>query len=256
MAGTMVLPPYTPISGCVAGPGVILDTGASSIYPGCHCIDQCTEASAGCSCTAVHCQTGTLKAEYLLNTSQPILECNSRCSCSASCWNRASQRGLRPGLRVDRTGNKGFGVYTEDDIPAGGFVAEYVGEIISNAQADERLRLLGEPDPCYVLTFKEHMPSGIVLMTNIDATSMGNITRFINHSCSPNLVILPIRTDSILPRLCLFASREIRVGEELCFSYFGRRGAEIAAAPSGEVRLGKKQCLCGSEECVGFLPLE
>ncbi len=37
-----------------------------------------------------------------------------------------------------------------------GFVGEYIGEIILNAQADERLKLLGEPDPCYILMFKEH----------------------------------------------------------------------------------------------------
>ena len=153
------------------------------------------------------------------------------------------------------TENKGLGVYTESDIPSGAFIGEYVGEIVSSAQAEKRLKSLGITDPCYIVTYKEHMPNGRILMTNIDATTRGNITRFVNHSCLPNTVMLPVRIDSILPRLCLFACKDVGVGDELCFSYFGKSGAEVAAAPGG-VSLGGKQCLCNSKNCVGFLPLE
>lgn len=244
---------YVPIKACVAGPGVSLETGASSIYPGCHCSPVCAGA---CSCTMVYRQTGTVKEEYLSDAAPPIFECNSRCFCSENCPNRVSQQGLRPHLRVDKTELKGLGVYTGEDIPRGGFVGEYVGEVISNAHAQERLKSLDEHDSCYVLTFKEHLPNASVLATNIDATTRGNVIRFVNHSCSPNMVMLPIRTDSILPRLCLFACRDISAGEELCFSYFGRPGAEVASAPAGELKLGRKACLCRSQDCVGFLPLE
>lgn len=99
------------------------------------------------------------------------------------------------------------------------------------------------------------MPDGRVLTTNIDATYKGNLTRFINHSCSPNLVMVPVRMDSIVPRLCLFAARDIEAKEEVCFSYFGKSGADVDPV-SPDITFGKKQCLCGSKHCVGFLPLE
>ena len=52
----------------------------------------------------------------------------------------------------------------------------------------------------------------------IDARRYGNIARFINHLCEPNLV--PVKAfvehqDLRFPRICLFASREIKAYEEL-----------------------------------------
>lgn len=156
-------------------------------------------------------------------------------------------------LKVERTVNKGYGVFAEKDIPAGTFIGEYVGEIVSTSQAKKRLESLSEEDPCYIVTFREHTPNGKVLITNIDATLKGNVMRFVNHSCSPNLVMLPVRVDSIIPRLCLFTSRDVGT-EELCFSYFGQRGSQATAR--GGVKHGRKPCFCGSKECIGFLPLE
>jgi len=68
---------------------------------------------------------------------------------------------------------------------------------------------------------------------------MGNIARFINHSCDPNLVMLPVRSDSIASILCLFTLKAISMGKELWFSN-GDTPAE-----SG---------YCGSEVCKGYLP--
>lgn len=52
----------------------------------------------------------------------------------------------------------------------------------------------------------------------IDARHYGNFARFINHSCSPNLI--PIRIfidhqDLRFPRIALFANRDIHQDEEL-----------------------------------------
>ena len=73
--------------------------------------------------------------------------------------------------------------------------------------------------------------------------------RFVNHSCALNLAMVAVRTDSIVPRLCLFACRDIDPSEEICFSYFGHDSSSVAT-------LGKKRCFCGAVECVGYLPLE
>ena len=157
-------------------------------------------------------------------------------------------------LRVVQTEKKGFGVFTQVDVSRGTFVGEYVGEVITGGQAKERLHLQQQTSlPCYVVQYREHTGSGTVITTNIDATYKGNVMRFVNHSCSPNLVMVAVRSNSVVPRLCLFACRPISAGEEVCFSYYGASGAEINV---DTLHLGKQPCYCGSENCVDFLPLE
>ena len=240
---------YVHLESCIGGQGVNLGIGAASLYAGCQC-----EGTCACSCTSAYDDRGLLREDYLASTSAPVFECGSSCRCTGSCLGRPTQHQPMKELRVCRTAAKGLGVFAEIDVPRGMFVGEYVGEVISSAQAKHRLQSLDEDEACYVMVVKEHMSSGRVLTTNVDATLKGNIMRFVNHSCSPNLVLVPVRADSIVPRLCLFACRNILKGEELCFSYFGRCGTEAAA--SGDQKFGKKQCFCGSEECIGFLPLE
>ena len=157
-------------------------------------------------------------------------------------------------LGVVNTERKGYGVCAQVDICRGTYVGEYVGEVITAAQAKERLCSRQNTSlPCYVVQYREHTATGTVITTNIDATCKGNIMRFVNHSCSPNLAMVAVRSDSIVPRLCLFASKDISTGEELCFSYYGSSGAEVNRET---LQLGKQPCYCGSAECVRFLPLE
>ena len=161
-----------------------------------------------------------------------------------------------PDLRLDvvKTAKKGYGVCTWVDICRGTYVGEYVGEVITGSQAKERLCSRQNTSlPCYVVQYREHTATGTVMTTNIDATYNGNIVRFVNHSCLPNLSMVAVRSDSIVPRLCLFASRDISTGEELCFSYYGSSGAEVNREA---LQLGKQPCYCESADCVRFLPLE
>ncbi|CAI5739310.1 unnamed protein product [Peronospora destructor] len=55
----------------------------------------------------------------------------------------------------------------------------------------------------YVLSLREHVAKQShstlgfdVVRINVDATCSGNLTRFVNHSCSPNLDVKAIRVDS------------------------------------------------------------
>ena len=52
----------------------------------------------------------------------------------------------------------------------------------------------------------------------IDARFYGNISRFVNHLCEPNIV--PVRVfidhhDLRFPRIAFFTSRDVRANEEL-----------------------------------------
>ena len=66
-----------------------------------------------------------------------------------------------------------------------------------------------------------------------------------NHSCNPNLKLLPVRRDSMLPHLCLFTIADIKVGQELTFRYYDN---------TQDTSLSHKSCYCGSSNCIGYLP--
>lgn len=68
-----------------------------------------------------------------------IFECNQFCSCNVlTCKNRVVQRGLSQRFQIYRTENKGWAVKTLGLIPKGSFVCEYIGEIITDLEADQR----------------------------------------------------------------------------------------------------------------------
>lgn len=243
---------FEAIKACLAGPGVNLQLGAASLYEGCRCSNECEETGL-CSCKTAFDSSGHLSCAFLSSTSAPAFECNSSCTCAVTCFKRVTQRHPPWQLSVFETEKKGLGLRTSSKIPKGSYVIEYVGEIINATERGRRLAALNDQEPCYVMVFKEHTQSR-TLVTTVDATRKGNLARFINHSCRPNLVVVPVRSDSVIPRLCLFTCREIELGEELTFSYFGKTGTE--AAMSGGISLGPKRCWCDAEECIGYLPCE
>jgi SET domain-containing protein len=88
--------------------------------------------------------------------------------------------------------------------------------------------------------------------TIVDATEAGNFTRFINHSCDANLELMAVRVDSYIPRLVLFAQRDVKHGDELTFDY----GGTSACTNSSEDARERPQCCCGATQCRGVLPCD
>ncbi|KAL3686870.1 hypothetical protein R1sor_013179 [Riccia sorocarpa] len=60
-----------------------------------------------------------------------IKECWHKCGCSMGCGNRVIQRGITRKLQ-------GWSLRTLEQLPAGAFVCEYVGEILTNMEQEER----------------------------------------------------------------------------------------------------------------------
>lgn len=149
-----------------------------------------------------------------------------------------------------------------EPIPKQHFIAEYSGEIISYKEAKRRTASrTSKAESNYLLVLKEHISDGKVLRTHIDATDFGNVARFMNHSCQPNMTMLPVRINTPVPRLCLFSSRDIVNGEELTFSYGD------ASCMEGDNDEDKKnlhpnfqtlrtKCLCETNRCAGYLPFD
>ena len=197
----------------------------SEQYLGCSCGEQCTAET--CSCLqnfgSAYNNNGQLKDSYVaLQKSLPILECGDDCSCNRQlCTNRVVQKGAYAKFSVYDSGAKGFGLKILENIQRFSFVCEYAGEIVDRSEAKRRLQhcdSTGESN--YLISIKEHVPDG-ELCTFVDPRRVGNLGRFINHSCNPNLVMLPVRVNHSVPRLALFSRRDLEEGEELTFDYSG-----------------------------------
>ncbi|KAL6143038.1 hypothetical protein ACLB2K_053737 [Fragaria x ananassa] len=82
----------------------------------------------------------------------------------------------------------------------------------------------------------------------IDAGSNGNIARFINHSCEPNLFVqcvLSSHHDIKLARVVLFAADNIPPLQELTYDY--GYALDSVLGPDGKVK--KMFCHCGAVGC-------
>lgn len=67
-----------------------------------------------------------------------IYECNKKCSCDSRCTNRCIQFGVNTLLQIYKTTEKGWGVRTLYDLPAGTFLSVYAGEILNDEDANRR----------------------------------------------------------------------------------------------------------------------
>lgn len=96
--------------------------------------------------------------------------------------------------------------------------------------------------------------------TFVDPRLRGNIGRYLNHSCQPNCEILSVRVDCPIPKIAIFAKRDIDAGEELCFHYGdGSAGGGVHPGKSDANamqvnKLKQTPCLCGADNCQMFLP--
>ncbi|XP_077088861.1 histone-lysine N-methyltransferase EHMT1 isoform X6 [Siphateles boraxobius] len=224
---------YVPDS-CVTSP-MNIDKNITHLQY-CVCKDDCSSAGCMCGQLSLRCwydKESRLLPEFCNEEPPLIFECNHACSCWRTCKNRVVQNGLRIRLQLFRTQMMGWGVKTLQDIPQGTFVCEYVGEIISDAEADVR------ENDSYLFS----LDSKVGDMYCVDARFYGNISRFINHHCEPNLFPCRVFTshqDLRFPHIAFFACKNISAGDELGFDY----GDHF-----WDVKGKLFSCQCGSSKC-------
>ena len=139
-------------------------------------------------------------------------------------------------IQVRRSGVHGKGVFALQDLAEGETLIEYVGEIISWDEAQDR-HPHDPSDPNH--TFYFHVNEDRV----IDALYGGNSSRWINHSCGPNC-----EADEENDRIFIKALRNIKAGEELNYDY-----GLINDEPYTKKLKAEYPCWCGSANCRGTL---
>ncbi|KAK0588958.1 hypothetical protein LWI29_007719 [Acer saccharum] len=241
---------------------------------GCNCKGECVDPRT-CACAKlngsdfpyVHRDGGRL-----VEPKDVVFECGPKCGCGPDCVNRTSQQGLKYRLEVFRTPKKGWAVRSWDFIPAGGPVCEYIGVLKRTEDVD-----VSENDNNYIfdidclqtmkgLDGRERRLRDVSIPTTdcldrpedqrseclpefcIDAGTTGNIARFINHSCEPNLFVqcvLSSHHDVKFARVVLFAADNIPPLQELTYDY--GYVLDSVCGPDGKVK--KMACFCGAADC-------
>ncbi|KAE9022161.1 hypothetical protein PF005_g5049 [Phytophthora fragariae] len=160
-----------------------------------------------------------------------LVECiQGFCKCADRCDNMRIQRGAMPSTQLVDCERKGLGLRLLENVKAGSFVGEYMGEIVTEQEYYMRRVLYHNEKHRYMMV----LSGGEV----IDATRMGGWARFINHSCDPNCGVEKWDVNGE-ERCAIFALRDIVAGEELTFDY------KFESFSKAEIT----ECLCGAPNC-------
>ncbi|OIV94088.1 hypothetical protein TanjilG_05468 [Lupinus angustifolius] len=246
----------------------------SMIYPnwcnpippeGCDCIDGCSDKEK-CSCAAKN--GGDIPFNHngaIVEAKSLVYECGPSCKCT-SCYNRVSQRGIKLQLEIFKTEKRGWGVRSINFIPSGTFICEYTGELLEEKDVEQRTGTdeylfdignnynnhTSSDEPLTVIQDTQSISCEVVEGNSftIDAAEYGNLGRFINHSCSPNLYaqnVLYDHDDKRIPHIMLFAADNIPPFQELTYDY----NYKIDQVFDSDGKIKRKNCYCGSVECTG-----
>jgi histone-lysine N-methyltransferase SUV39H len=147
-------------------------------------------------------------------------------------------------------------------IKKGQFVDRYLGEIITSAEADRRRSksAISQRKDVYLFALDKFTDPDSLdprlkgPSLEVDGEFMSGPTRFVNHSCEPNMRIFARvgdHADKHIHDLALFAIKDIPKGQELTFDYVDGVSYE-GEEPGGDVD-HMTRCLCGSKKCRRFL---
>jgi len=126
------------------------------------------------------------------------------------CLHKKSMALHRESLYYIRWINRylGYGVYAAVDIPANTYIGEYTGIIERKNNRKNRFN-------DYVFSYDL---CGKGTRWSIDAKSVGNFTRFLNHSDTPNLTSRWVINDGIT-HIILFSNKFVPKGTQMTYCY-------------------------------------
>ncbi|KAK3034681.1 hypothetical protein RJ639_032442, partial [Escallonia herrerae] len=234
---------------------------------GCNCHKACLPGDLNCSCIRQNGGDFPYTANGVLVSRTPLVhECGPTCPCFPNCKNRVSQTGLKLRMEVFKTTSRGWGLRSWDPIRAGSFICEFAGEVIEslNGNEEENDEYVFDTNRRYNSSFKWNyepklldkettdesteeykIPSRLV----ISAKTVGNVARFLNHSCCPNVFWQPViyehNNESFL-HIAFFAIKHIPPMTELTYDY-GITQSETQ---------GKKKCLYDNANVILLLQLQ
>ncbi|TFK88531.1 SET domain-containing protein [Polyporus arcularius HHB13444] len=235
----------------------------------CECEDRCIDAlECGCqgpseladeSGQRIFAYTRKGLFNFELLPGMEAIECNDACSCDVICPNRVAQRPRDVVIEIFRTRKCGWGARCPVALPRGKVLGIYTGRLIRREEADthqgERKSYIFDLDIREGAEDEDEADK-----YSVDGYAHGNWTRFVNHSCEPNLRVYPVVWDTIpelnQPYLAFVATRNIPPRTELTIDYDPKAAEEVEQS-KGKHRQktpeGARHCMCGSANCRGWV---
>ncbi|KAK2462818.1 hypothetical protein APHAL10511_005209 [Amanita phalloides] len=190
-----------------------------------------------------------------------VIECNKYCGCDPSCPNRASQWPRTIPIDIFKTRDRGWGARPLRDVHKGTILGIYTGNLMRRSDAEGLEK--AEREYCFDLDGQENPyeedDSYCLQAYTVDARMCGNWTRFINHSCSPNLQVYQVVQNTIpemnTPFIAFCAMENIPAKGELTVDYDPcasddekprkkKKGKGKESVPAGSI-----WCKCGEDRC-------
>ncbi|KAI0358931.1 SET domain-containing protein [Trametes cingulata] len=190
------------------------------------------------------------------------IECNEACTCTKDCYNRVAQLPRDVPIEIFRTESRGWGARATCDLFKGKVVGIYTGKLIRREEADRRI----DERRSYIFDLdvresaddddEEENPDRF----SVDGYAHGNWTRFVNHSCEPNMRVFPVIWDTIpelnQPYLAFVAMEDIPERTELTIDYDPKAGEEARTSKQKGRQVipeGARVCMCGTDSCRGWV---
>jgi hypothetical protein len=170
-------------------------------------------------------ETGRISNEHLHHLADQddcvaVVECNELCPCQRQCKCCFTTQGPAPQLMLFYSVEKGWGVVATEDIEPGQLIAIYSGQLRTDPSEHESGEYYFTPE------FGDLRND-----TGYDASTVCNISRFVNAVCSedfepreifgePNVMALNlIATTCDTAKIAYFTRRKVFCGEELVIYY-------------------------------------
>jgi histone-lysine N-methyltransferase EZH2 len=119
--------------------------------------------------------------------------------------------GRRHNLLLGESMVHGWGAFARESIRKNELVTEYIGEVVSQDEADRRGRIYDRVNRSYLFNLNEELC--------VDAARKGNKIKFANHSDDDANCFSRVMLVNGDHRIGIYAQRKIRAGEELFFDY-------------------------------------
>ncbi|VVB13265.1 unnamed protein product [Arabis nemorensis] len=235
---------------------------------GCDCGNTCKPGNLNCHCIKKNGGDFPYIGNGVLVSRKPMIyECSPSCPCS-TCKSKVTQIGLKVRLEIFKTANRGWGLRSWDPIRAGSFICIYAGEAKDKSKVQQTMANddytfdttrvstpfkwnyepgLAEEDASVEMSEEPDLPLPLI----ISAKNVGNVARFMNHTCSPNVFWQPVTYESnsqLVLHVAFFAISHIPPMTELTYDYGVSRPS---GTQNGNPLYGKKKCFCGSQYCRG-----
>lgn len=178
-----IKPQYTVIPANVYKSKALLEANKISDFPQCECDNVCDSNN---------CILG-----------RDLVECHRETCRAKECTNNKITLAKTQDVYVKETQVKGLAVFAQNDIPAGTFILEYIGQVIDKKECDKRkIKNVSQ----FIIEIKIAQKSKMTSF--IDAKNCGNATAFINHSCEPNCQH-ELWVAENLPRVAIYSLKNI-----------------------------------------------